>query len=104
MVPSIHHRDPSRLTIPSTCLETTVHFGAGPSEILIKLKMIRRKWREGALVYSGKLSKTYSMVSINTWVQNAGANEILHEEESHEKYLARLIFPLNTNLLFLVGR
>lgn len=38
MVPSIHH--PPRLTIPSTCLETTVHFEAGPSEILVKLKMI----------------------------------------------------------------
>lgn len=40
MVPSIHHQDPPRLTIPSTCLETTVHFEAGPSEILVKLKMI----------------------------------------------------------------
>ena len=40
MVPSIHHQDPPRLTIPSTCLETTVHFEAVPSEILVKLKMI----------------------------------------------------------------
>lgn len=40
MVPSIHLQDPPRLTIPSTCLETTVHFEAGPSEILVKLKMI----------------------------------------------------------------
>ena len=40
MVPSIHHQDPPRLTIPSTCLETTVHFEAGPSEILVKLKMV----------------------------------------------------------------
>ena len=40
MVPSIHHQDPPRLTIPSTCLETTVHFEVGPSEILVKLKMI----------------------------------------------------------------